>query len=242
MAKASAAILKMLRQELADNNRPENISDYQRFFKEKLKHPTGLKVPVLRKISNQCFRETKDLRAGDTLDICDDLLSSGVRYMKFFAFDWAEKIKKEFRKQDFRRFEGWLKKYVDGWGSCDHLCCGALGNLIHQYPDLAVKTRPWRKSKSQWLRRGAAVCLIYPVRRRILLDEVFKAADELLMDTEDLVQKGYGWMLKEAANEFEDEVFAYVMDHKDRMPRTALRYAIEKMPANRKKQAMKRET
>ena len=240
MLKASEKILGLLQQEIARHDSPENRSDYQRFFKEKLEHPIGLKAPVLRKISNQCFRETKDIRADTTLPICDDLLASGVRYMRFFAFDWADKVKKDYRKQDFKRFEGWLKKYVNGWGSCDHLCCGALGHLINQFPDLVCRTKPWRKSKNQWLRRGSAVCLIVAVRNRILLDEVFRAADELLIDTEDLVQKGYGWMLKEAANEYEDEVFAYVMDHKDRMPRTALRYAIEKMPPARKKQAMKR--
>jgi 3-methyladenine DNA glycosylase AlkD len=45
-------------------------------------------------------------------------------------------------------------------------------------------------------------------------------------------------MLKEATKQFPDEVFAYVMKHKSKMPRTALRYAIEKMPEKRRKQAM----
>lgn len=45
-------------------------------------------------------------------------------------------------------------------------------------------------------------------------------------------------MLKEAANCFPEEVFAYVMKHKADMPRTALRYAIEKYPTRMRKQAM----
>jgi len=242
MLKNSRKILELLTGEITRHDTPENQSDYQQFHKEKLKDPIGLKTPVLRKISTQCFKETKEVRGNDTLDICDDLLASGKRYMRFFAFDWADKISKSYQKQDFKRFENWLKKYVNGWGSCDHLCTGPLGNLLQQYPDLATKTRPWRKSKNRWVRRGSAVCLIMPARSRLLLEEVFRTADELLMDSDDMVQKGYGWMLKEAANEFEDEVFAYVMKHKDRMPRTALRYAIEKMPPARKKQAMKRES
>jgi 3-methyladenine DNA glycosylase AlkD len=62
----------------------------------------------------------------------------------------------------------------------------------------------------------------------------------LFHDTDDLVQKGYGWMLKEASRRHPEEVFRYVMKHREDMPRTALRYAIEKMPGDWKRQAMER--
>ena len=52
----------------------------------------------------------------------------------------------------------------------------------------------------------------------------------LLLDKENLVQKSYGWLLKEASNNYQKKVFDYVMKNKNNMPRTALRYAIEKMP------------
>jgi 3-methyladenine DNA glycosylase AlkD len=52
------------------------------------------------------------------------------------------------------------------------------------------------------------------------------------------VQKGYGWMLKAASQAHQQEVFNYVMRNKAIMPRTSLRYAIEKMPRELKEQAM----
>lgn len=236
----SEEMIKRLRQEIAENDRPENQIDYQQFFKEKLKDPVGLKTPVLRQISRQCFKDIKAMPAAEVLNLCDDLLASGHRYMRFFAFEWALNLKGQYAKSDFGKFEGWLNKYVESWGSCDHLSCGPLGNIILRYPELVAKTKPWTKSKNMWLRRAAAVSLIMPVRNRMLLDEVFDTADRLLTDEEDLVQKGYGWMLKEASNVYLQEVFVYVMDHKDRMPRTALRYAIEKMPEDMRTQAMAR--
>ncbi len=236
--KTSAGVIKRLRGEIAHQDRPENRINYQQFFKEKLKEPEGLKAPVLRSISSRCFKEIRQLPAGDVLNLCDDLLASGHRYMRFFAFEWALKIKSRYVKNDFKRFERWLKGYVEGWGSCDHLCCGPLGHIIAQYPELVSKTRSWTRSKNQWLRRAAAVSLIVPVRQGLLLEEVFDTADRLLTDSEDLVQKGYGWMLKEASNTFQREVFVYVMNHKEQMPRTALRYAIEKMPLGMRKKAM----
>ncbi|MDI6739128.1 MAG: DNA alkylation repair protein [Candidatus Edwardsbacteria bacterium] len=53
-----------------------------------------------------------------------------------------------------------------------------------------------------------------------------------------VVQKGYGWLLKEATRKFPKQVLKYVLKHKADMPRTALRYAIEKMPETWKKRAM----
>ncbi len=62
----------------------------------------------------------------------------------------------------------------------------------------------------------------------------------MLLDNDDLVQKGYGWMLKAASESHQKEVFDYVMKNKARMPRTALRYAIEKMPKDLKVKAMEK--
>ena len=82
--------------------------------------------------------------------------------------------------------------------------------------------------------------LILPARKGDFLKEVFEIADLLLEDRDDMVQKGYGWMLKEASKKHQAEVFDYVMKRKAKMPRTALRYAIEKMPADLKRRAMER--
>jgi 3-methyladenine DNA glycosylase AlkD len=238
--KGAWMIISRLRKEIKKHDGPENRINYQQFFKEKLKEPTGLKTPILRKISNRYYRDIKGLPKKDILNICDQLLESGMRYGRFFAFEWAIKLKGRYGKSDFKRFESWLKKYVDNWGSCDHLCGGTIGKIILQYPELVGNVKKWTLSKNRWQRRAAGVSLIVPVRKRLLLDEVFKTADILLVDQDDMVQKGYGWMLKEAGNVFPDVVFDYVMKNKTDMPRTALRYAVEKYPAAKRKQAMKK--
>ncbi len=60
-------------------------------------------------------------------------------------------------------------------------------------------------------------------------------AERLLLDPDDMVQKGYGWMLKAASESHQREIFEYMMARKDIMPRTALRYGIEKMPGDLRK-------
>ena len=109
------------------------------------------------------------------------------------------------------------------------------------FPESIPKIKQWTTSKNKWKRRASAVIFIYSVRKGKYLEESLKIAKSLLLDDEDLVQKAYGWMLKEASNTHQEEIFNFVMKHKSIMPRTALRYAIEKMPANLKKQAMKKD-
>ena len=90
------------------------------------------------------------------------------------------------------------------------------------------------------MRRASAVSLIVPAKNGKFLKDVFQIADILLLDKDDMVQKGYGWMLKVASQAHQQEVYEYVLAHKTTMPRTALRYAIEKMPKELKKKAMEK--
>jgi 3-methyladenine DNA glycosylase AlkD len=96
----------------------------------------------------------------------------------------------------------------------------------------------WAKSQNRWLKRASAVSLIVPARKGKYLEDILEIADILHSDQDDMVQKGYGWMLKVASHNHEQEVFNYVISTKATMPRTSLRYAIEKMPQELKAKAM----
>jgi 3-methyladenine DNA glycosylase AlkD len=100
--------------------------------------------------------------------------------------------------------------------------------------------KQWAKSANRWVKRASAVSFIIPARKGLFLNDIFEIADTLLMDKDDMVQKGYGWMLKAASQAHEEEVFDFVMNNKGIMPRTALRYAIEKMPIELKSRAMEK--
>jgi len=135
-------------------------------------------------------------------------------------------------------FERWVNKYVDNWAKCDDFCTHSVGFLVHKHPKLAKDLFKWTESKNRWVKRAAAVSYIYPVNKAKNINYVMKTAKALLMDSDDMVQKGYGWMLKEASKNHLKIVFEYVLSEKHRMPRTALRYAIELMDKKLKRQAM----
>jgi len=110
--------------------------------------------------------------------------------------------------------------------------------LIEMYPELIAKLKEWALSDNRWVKRASSVSLIIPARRGKFQSDIFEIADILLKDVDDMVQKGYGWMLKAASQADQKAVFDFVMERRSVMPRTALRYAIEKMPADLKAQAM----
>lgn len=210
-----------------------------RFFKEPV-NPIGVRTPITRKIAARHWKLVKGLSKAELFDVCEALMRNGTFEETLIAFAWLRKVEKKLEAKDFKLFEDWLKTSVSNWAHCDEFSTHALGALIYQFPELQPKVFAWTKSRNRWLRRAAAVTQIYPYRKpKQDLGFIFRVADALLEDKDDLVQKGYGWMLKVAADYHREEVFEYVMKHKDRMPRTALRYAIEKMPRKMREQAMK---
>ena len=232
-------VLAEVRQELQENIDPDTRDGAQRFFKEPVKFH-GVKSAAVRKIAEKHFQDVKGLPKEEIFFLCQNLLETGYGEEAFIAFQWAYNLRRGFKPADFPVLEGWLERYVDNWAKCDTLCNHALGSFLETYPDFLKNLKGWALSENRWLRRASAVTLILPARKGLFLVEAFAISDMLLRDKDDMVQKGYGWLLKEASKMHQAEVFDFVMRRKADMPRTALRYAIEKMPSEMKKKAMAR--
>ena len=236
----SKTLVRDIRADLLARVDPVYKKGATRFFKEEVLL-LGVRTPVHRKLAKQYWKQIKDWSTKQVYELCEDLFARGTMEESMIAFAFARELKDRILPSDFPRMERWLKRYVTNWALCDEFCTHALGALIHRHPELLQRTVAWRSSKNRWLRRASAVILIYPWRKENnFLQDIFETADALLLDEDDMVQKGYGWMLKVAADFHTKEVHAFVMERRDRMPRTALRYAIEKMPPAMKKRAMAR--
>ena len=230
-------IIEKIKKELINNVDEHTLVIAQSFFKEKIKF-YGVKSAIVGKISAEHFscikKETKEV----IFSLCEELLKSDYSEEAYIAFDWVYRINKLYQEEDFVIFERWVNNYVNSWAKCDTLCNHAIGSFIDKFPEYIEKLKIWTKSQNRWVRRASAVTLIIPARRGKYIKDIFEISDLLLLDNDDLVQKGYGWMLKEASKVNQKEVYEYVIRNKTSMPRTALRYAIEKMPEDLRKEAM----
>jgi len=234
------AIIAALRKELIEQADKKTKTSAQHFFKEKVIY-YGVESASVNAIARKYYRIINKLSKQEIFALCEDLLRSNYNEEAFIAFDWAFRLHKSYVPDDFILFERWLHRYINNWAKCDTFCNHTIGSFIDQYPEYISQLKKWTKSDNRWLRRASAVSLIIPARHGRFLKDIFEIADILLLDDDDLVQKGYGWMLKAASQAHQQEVFEYVMRNKKTMPRTALRYAIEKMPKELKLRAMSKD-
>ena len=232
-------VISDIRRQLKSSADEKTRQSSRRFFKEKVR-PYGVKSSIVGRIAKESFKSVKDRKKSEIFALCGKLWRSGYMEESFVACSWSYNIRKTFEPADFKVLERWVDKYVTNWASCDTLCNHTVGAFVEMYPEYLSGLKKWAKSGNRWVRRAAAVSLIIPARHGKFLKDIFKIADILLLDNDDMVQKGYGWMLKAASQSHQKEVFNYVVKRKAVMPRTALRYAIEKMPKALKVKALKR--
>ncbi|UCF70703.1 MAG: DNA alkylation repair protein [candidate division WOR-3 bacterium] len=198
----------------------------------------GVRANKVRKIAADSFKKIRKENKKALFGICEELLRSKYSEEKTIAFAWAYRVQRQYTPRDFRLFELWLKRYVGNWGSCDDFCRHAFGVFLYRFPQFLPDVLAWTDSKNRWLRRGAAVIMIYSLRMGEHLDFAFNIADALVKDEDYLVQNGYGWMLKDASIRFPSQVLRYVEGHAREMPRRALRYAIERFTPEQRHKVM----
>ena len=234
-----STLIERLRSELKASADEKTKQVFQRFFKETVTY-YGVKTPTVGKIAKKYLHEIKRLSKPEIFGLCQELYASGYTEEAFVVAFWLPNFVEKLVPKDLAIFKCWIEKYIDNWAKCDGFCNHTIGDFIEKCPQVVGEVKSWAKSNCRWLKRAAAVSFIVPAKKGEFLKEAFEISDMLLEDGDDMVQKGYGWLLKEESRKHQKEVFDYVMRNRQAMPRTALRYAIELMPKELKTMAMQK--
>jgi len=233
-------VITKIRQELQSQADPEIRKGSRRFFKEEITC-YGMKTAPVIALAKKYWKEIKTRNKQEIFALCEELYQSGYMEESFIVSEWAHALSGRYEWEDLAVFRRWIDTYITNWAACDGFCNHTMGDFIEQFPESTEELKRWTQSENRWMRRAAAVSLIVPAKHGNFLEESIAIADLLLTDNDDLVQKGYGWLLKEASRKHTDVIFSYVMKNRKIMPRTALRYAIELMPKDLKAEAMKKD-
>ena len=225
--------------ELAGLVDPATLAGSARFFREPVRS-RGVKTAAVHAVARKHWKDVEPLGRARILALCEELYRTGYLEDGFVAADWAARLAPSIEPGDIDLLGAWVERYVDNWAACDTLCNHVVGDLVSRFPETVEVLKAWTQSPNRWVRRAAAVSLVVPAKRGAFLDDALAIADLLLLDGDDMVRKGYGWLLKEASLRHRDEVYAFVLARRDVMPRTALRYAVELMPPELRAGAMKR--
>lgn len=237
----NTAIIDIIRKRLTESIDAKVLATSAHFFKEGEQTKVyGVRMGEVSRIAKESWQEVKAESKADIFLLCEQLWQSGFLEEAVVACEWAYRSHRNYEPDDIETFEHWLKSYVDNWASCDTLCNHTIGTFVEMFPEYISRLKEWAKSDNRWMRRGAAVTLIIPARKGLFLDDIIEIATTMMMDRDDMVQKGYGWVLKAASEAYCNEIFDFVTKHRSTMPRTAYRYALEKMPKEMRAEAMKK--
>ena len=224
------AVAAQVRRMLKQGGSVEHANGVQWFFKEEIKSH-GWYTAALRKAAAGMRRSLqKEHRLEFVVQVADHLFAGQVLEEKVFAVLMLEKLTAEFGDAEFRLFESWLRR-ISSWADHDALVHYLIAPMVAEKPARMKCVFRWAKSKDRWHRRAACVALIQGTRRKMFFPEIVRLSDFLLGDTDDMVQKGLAWLLRETAKADAGRTLPYLMRIQRGAPRRVLRTACETLPA-----------
>jgi 3-methyladenine DNA glycosylase AlkD len=227
----SDKIVAGIRKELKRRGTTEGIARTRVFFKEEISC-YGVMTPEIKEVVEQFFSSVKG-NFGLALEVAEQLLKAKFCEEKYVAIAFLSRMTKSFASENFETFDHWID-YLDSWAVTDGFSVKIINPFVEKDPARVGKLLKWTESNDRWRRRAAAVSLVYSARKGKLLPEVFQVAQRLVTDEDDLVQKGVGWLLKEASKKHPQEVHDFLIVWKEKTSRNVLRYSSEKLPREMK--------
>jgi len=224
--KPPAYIAAHIRTVLKNGGSAPHTVEVQRFFKHEVQS-RGWYTAELRKVSRR-FRRAILAEHGlpYLLLVADQLFRGEMLEEKNFDVMLLEGMTTQFSRGEFKLFESWLDR-VSTWADHDALVHYLIGPMVAADDTYLTRLPRWAKKKDVWHQRAAAVSLIHSTRQHKNFDHIQRMTELLLTSDDDMVQKGLGWLLREAAKANPVQTVAYLMTIRDRTPRLVLRTACE---------------
>ena len=221
---------------------PSQVEGLMRFFKtgpgqygqgDKF---LGIKVPVTRAVVKECWKSVG-------MQELEECISSEYHEVRLAALLALVEIFKHTGKEDCVRFYLSHTAHINNWDLVDLSCYPLLGEWLLD-KDRTLLYDLARSGKTIWEQRIGMVSTMTFVRHG-QLEDTFAIADILLHHPHDLIHKAVGWLLREAGKRDKTALEAYLNGKEDgkgprykSMPRTMLRYAIEKFPEEERRTYM----
>ena len=196
----------------------------------------GIKVPVTREVVRRRWREVGFPELGECLD-------SGFHEVRLAALltlvqQFAHARKDPALREEIIRFYLARTDRINNWDLVDLSCYPLLGEWLLDKEDRTLLHDLARNGKTLWEQRIGIVSTMTFVRHG-QLEDTYAIADILLHHPHDLIHKAVGWLLRETGKKDRKALEAFLADRYRDMPRTMLRYAIERFPETERKRYLR---
>ena len=227
----SESTLEEIRREIRGRSNPEKADQMKRYFREPIE-TYGLSALDVKEIAKRHYTPLKkDLKTA--IEVADSLIKSRNLDEASVGIRLMQRMARNLDTEHFELLDGWVD-HLTNWANTDGLSTWVISPIVKHDPKLVERLISWTASSNRWRRRAAAVSLVPIARRGEMLEEAFTIADRMMEDDDDMVQKGVGWLLKEASKKNPEEVRSYLLNWRDRTSALVLRYASEKLPKDRR--------
>jgi 3-methyladenine DNA glycosylase AlkD len=222
--------------------RPAGDFDSSRYFRAAGDlgfHNVG--TAAMRALAGDIYDEHRDeWTIDDAMMFADRLIVDRFLETKSIGIEVVARYRRDFTPRLLAAWKRWLAgNHSANWATTDAICGALIGPLIVRYPALDERMRAWARDRNMWVRRASVVGLIPRARKGESLDLVYEIARRLHADRHDLIQKAVGWTLREAGKSDPARLERYLRANGPAIPRTTLRYAIERFPESKRKRLLK---
>lgn len=233
-------MIAALKQDLENCINPEKAAFFPRFFKTgKGQYGEGdifwgITVPNVRSVVKN---HEKSISLEDVQSLINDPIHEVRLTAIFILVNKFTKTKDENVKKEIYEFYLDNTRGVNNWDLVDGSAAQIVGGYL--FDKDRSKIYELVKSNSLWEQRIAMIATFYFIRRN-QFEDTFQIAEILLHHPHDLIHKAVGWMLREVGNRDLEQLETFLNQHYATMPRTMLRYAIEKFPERVRQAYLKR--
>lgn len=233
-------MLDKIKSDLKKLAKKEKIPIYQNFFKTS--HGQygegdifiGVSVPNTRKVAKKYQNVS--------LNVIEKLLTSKIHEERLCAFEILcfkyEKSSKEEIKREIYNFCLENRKGMNNWDLVDLTAPYIIGDFLSNKNKEREILYKLAKSNNLWDKRISIISTAAFIKNNQFQDTI-KISEILLKDKHDLIQKAVGWMLREVGKRDKKTLLDFLNKHYRKMPRTMLRYSIEKFPEPERKKYLK---
>jgi len=196
----------------------------------------GVGAPEVRRIAREFWRTRRSTwGVAEAMQCCDVLIRQRELETKSVGVLVLARWHREFPRTLLRTTRAWLGAgHCASWAAVDLVAPSLLTPLIVRYPELERHVATWTRARSLWVQRAAAVTFVPLARHGRSLESAYVVATDLLASRHDLIHKAIGWLLREAGKTDPVRLEQFLLAAGPRIPRTTVRYAIERYPAKQR--------
>ncbi len=237
----AAALARQARTRLRSMADPESARGSRTYFKQDDDVALlGVKTTPVRALARELYqRVAPTWQVADAVAFADLMVRDRYLEAKGLGLTVLSRYRAAYPTSLLATARKWLAEgHLSNWAAVDALAPMVLMPLVVRHPQLEPRLIGWGRARSPWLRRAAVVTFVPLARRGERLDQAYALVADLFSDREDLMHKACGWLLREVGKTDMPRLERFLLQHGPAIPRTTVRYAIERFPPRRRKQLL----